>query len=170
MKPTLRLLAGELHRLALKAEQELATAGRYYQRGGLIVMIVTDPGTRNTFVKDIRPPALLGALCAVAIWERFDKRAGGFVRVEPSDRLVSVIFHASEYRYLLVLNGLAFQPYLRPDGSLVTQAGYDSATGMFGVFNARDFSVPENPTREDAKAALVLLQALLVEFAFADAQ
>ena len=169
MKPTLRLLAGELHRLALKAEQELATAGCYYQRGGLIVVITTDPGTRNTFVKDIRPPALLGALCAVAIWERFDKRARGFVRVEPSDRLISVIFHASEYRHLLVLNGLAHQPYLRPNGSLVLQAGYDEATGMFGVFNARDFSVSENPTREDAKTALTLLQGLLAEFAFADA-
>ncbi len=169
MKPTLRLLAGELHRLALKAEQELAETGRYYQRGGLIVVIVTDPGTRNTFVKDIRPPALLGALCAVGIWEKFDKRAQGFVRVEPSDRLVAVIFHASKYRHLPVLNGLAFQPYLRPDGSLVTQAGYDPATGMFGVFNARDFLVPDKPTRDDAKAALALLQRLLAEFAFADA-
>lgn len=168
MKPTLRLLSGELHRIAFKAEQELAKAGRYYQRGGLIVVITTDPGTRNTFVKDIRPPALLGALCAVAIWERFDKRARGFVRVEPSDRLISVIFHASEYRHLLVLNGLAHQPYLRLDGSLVLQAGYDAATGMFGVFNARAFSVPENPTRADAKAALVLLQGLLAEFVCAD--
>jgi hypothetical protein len=47
---------------------------------------------------------------------------------------------------LPVLNGLTRQPYLRPDGSLMAAAGYDDATGMFGVFDARAFSVPVKPT------------------------
>lgn len=65
------------------------------------------------------------------------------------------------------MNGLARQPYLRPDGSLMTAAGYDPATGMFGVFNAREFSVCETPTLDQAREALALLKELLAEFRFA---
>lgn len=53
---------------------------------------------------------------------------------------------------LPVLNGLARQPYLRPDGSLTTVAGYDPDTGMFRVFDAREFSIPDNPTAAQAAA------------------
>jgi len=79
-----------------------------------------------------------------------------------------VLFDSPSYPHLPVLNGLARQPYLRPDGSLMMAAGYDAVTGMFGVFDARDFSIPANPTRSDAEAALALLRDLLAEFSFAD--
>ena len=46
-------------------------------------------------------------------------------------------------------------------------AGYDAATGMFGVFNAREFAIPECPTRVQAEAALAMLKDLLTEFSFA---
>ena len=49
----------------------------------------------------------------------------------------------------------------------MTAAGYDPATGMFGVFDAREFSVPYSRPREQAEAALTLLKDLLVEFSFA---
>ena len=59
------------------------------------------------------------------------------------------------------------QPYLRSDGSLTIAAGYDAATGMFCVFDAREFAIPEHPTRAEAKAALTVLKELLAEFSFA---
>jgi hypothetical protein len=68
------------------------------------------------------------------------------------------------------LSGLTRQPYLRQDGSLMTAAGFDPATGMFGVFDAREFSVPQNPTRADAEAALAVLKDVLTEFSFATRQ
>lgn len=48
MKPTIRMIKGEIHRIADQAEQELARHNRYYQRGGLIVTVSTDPGTKDT--------------------------------------------------------------------------------------------------------------------------
>lgn len=48
----------------------------------------------------------------------------------------------------------------------MSAAGYDPASGMFGVFDAREFSVPEFPTRADAESALALLNDLLAEFSF----
>ncbi len=59
MKPTIRVLAGEIHRVVDAAERVLVLSGRYYQRGGLIVSITTDPGTRDTRVQEVSQPALL---------------------------------------------------------------------------------------------------------------
>lgn len=167
MKPTIRVMAGEMNRVVDAAERELAQSRRHYQRGGLIVTVVTDPGTRETRVQEISLPALVRALAGAATWERFDGRSEGWVRADPPARHASVLFDAASYPHLPVLNGLARQPYLRPDGSLMTAAGYDAATSMFGVFDARDFSVPYKPTRAQAEAALALLKDLLMEFSFA---
>ena len=167
MKPTIRIMAGEMNRVVDAAERELAQSRRYYQRGGLVVTVVTDPGTRETRVQEITLPALVRALAGAATWERFDGRSEDWVRADPPARHASVLFDATSYPHLPVLNGLARQPYLRPDGSLMTAAGYDAATGMFGVFDAREFFVPDKPTRAQAEAALALLKELLVEFSFA---
>ncbi len=105
---------------------------------------------------------------AVATWERHDARANGWVRTDPPARHVTVVYDSTGYRHLPVLNGLARQPYLRPDGTLATVAGYDSATCMFGVFDTKQFSIPDNPTREDAESSLKILADLLDEFSFAN--
>ena len=89
------------------------------------------------------------------------------MRTDPPARHATVLFDSTSYHHLPVLNGLTRQPYLRPDGSLMTAAGYDRSTGMFGVFDAREFSIPENPIRAEAEAALALLKDLLTEFSFA---
>ena len=167
MKPTIRVTAGEIHRVVDAAERALAQSGRHYQRGGLIVTVVTDPGTRETLVQDIKQPALVRALAGAATWEKFDARSHDWIRTDPPARHATVLFDSTSYHHLPVLRGLTRQPYLRPDDTLMTAAGYDVATGMFGVFDAREFSVSESPTRAEAEAALALLEDLLAEFRFA---
>lgn len=167
MKPTIRVVAGEMNRILDAAERELAQSRRYYQRGGLVVTVVTDPGTRETRVESVSQPSLVRALAGAAMWERFDARSEDWVRCDPPARHATVLYDSTAYPHLPVLNGLARQPYLRPDGSLMTKAGYDPATGMFGVFNAREFGIPEAPTRQQAQMALAYLKELLLEFQFA---
>ena len=167
MKPTIRIMAGELHRVVDAAERELAQFRRHYQRGGLIVTVVTDPGTRETRVQDISQPALVRALAGAATWERFDAKSEEWRRVDPPARHAAVLFDSSSYHHLPVLSGLTRQPYLRPDGSLMTVSDYDAATGMFGVFDSKSFSIPDSPTREDAETSMVLLKDLFTEFSFA---
>lgn len=167
MKSTIRVVAGEIHRVVDVAERELAQSRRHYQRGGLIVTVVTDPGTRETRIQDVSQPALVRSLAGAALWERYDARAQDWVRTDPPARHAAVLFDSTSYQHLPVLGGLARQPYLRPDGSLMTAAGYDAATGMFGVFDARAFAFTDTPSRAMAEAALALLQDLLAEFSFA---
>lgn len=167
MKSVIRVIAGDIHRVVDAAEYELAKLSQFYQRGGLIVTVFSDPYTHETRIQEVSQPALVRALAGAATWERYDVRAKNFVRTDPPGRHATVLYDSNNYRHLPVLNGLARQPYLRPDGSLMTMAGYDSVTGMFGVFDASKFSIPDEPTREEAKAALTLLNELLAEFSFA---
>jgi len=168
MKPTIRVVPGEIHRVADAAERALALSHHHYQRGGLIVTVVTDPGTRETRIQEISTPALVRALAGVATWEKFNPVADEWVRVDPPARHVTVLFDSTSYNHLPVLNGLTRQPYLRSDGSLMMNPGHDPSSGMFGVFDANEFSIPNNPTPADAKVALSQLKDLLTEFSFPD--
>ncbi|MFQ5510059.1 MAG: hypothetical protein ACE5FN_12115 [Leptospirillia bacterium] len=167
MKPTIRVIAGDIHRVVDAAERELSQSRRHYQRGGLVVTVVTDPGTGETRVQDVSKPALARELAGVATWEKYSSKSDEWYRIDPPERHVGVLYDATGYPHLPVLNGLTRQPYLREDGSLMTVAGYDPDSGMFGVFNARQFSVPEHPTQADAVNALAVLLDLVAEFAFA---
>lgn len=167
MKPVIRCIGGRIHNLRDVAEQELATRGRYYQRGGLIVTIVTDPTTKEVLTKEVSIPALTIALSSVAAWESYNKSAKDWVPIDPPTKIVTALYDSSSYQHLPVLNGITNQPYLRPDGTLMSKAGHDKATGLFGVFNTKKFDIPDEPTKEDAKAALTLVSELLSEFSFA---
>lgn len=158
--------AGEIHRIVDAAEVELSLTGRHYQRGGIIVTVSTDPQSKATNVKSLSQPSLMRILSSLASWQRFDQRQQGWVTCDPPEKHVRILYDASAYPHLPILNGIARHPYLRKDGSLVSTAGYDTETGMFGVFDSREFNVPEEPTREDAVKALNLLSELLTEFSF----
>ncbi len=165
-KPLIRVQPGELPRICDAAESELAKTFRNYQRGGVIVTITTDPGTRETTVKSLSLPSLTRVLAGLVIWQRFDKRSDDWVVCDPPDKHMRVLYDATVYPHLPVLNGIARQPYLRPNGSLMQEAGFDTETGMFGVFNAKHFNIPQSPTRQQAESALAELSGLLSEFAF----
>lgn len=165
MKPVIRAVNGEIHRVVDAAENELAESGKYYQRGNLIVVIATDPETNRIYIQRISKPALIKALADAATWEKYSL-TNGWIRIDPPERHVSVLYDAADYIHLPVLEGLAHQPYLRPDGSLVKFSGYEATTHMYGVFNSNKFVIPDNPTRVDAENALVLLKDILDEFPF----
>ena len=165
-KPTIRLVQGEIHHIVECAEKELAATGRYFQRGGTISTVKHDPITHETTIKTLPKNALVSALSSVAVWEKFDGRAGGRIKCDPPERICMAVDGAEDYQHLPALNGIAHQPYLRNDGSLATVSGYDAATGMYGAFKSENFSVPEHPTEAQARDALRKLQALVEEFPF----
>lgn len=168
-KPTIKAEAGNIGSIADAGERELAATKRYYQRGGLIVSIATDPESRETAIKPVSQPALLRALSGCAIWTRYDARSDADVVIDTPPKHVNVLFDSEAYAHLPALSGIARQPHLRPDRSLVRDAGFDAPTGLFGVFDARLFSIPDKPTRQQALDALQELRGLLTEFEFNNA-
>ena len=165
-KPVIRVVAGDLHRVVDAAEKELANRGRHYQAGGLIVSVSTDPTSGDPSIVPTSAPALTRELSVAATWVKYDGRAENWVCCDPPTRHAAILYDAQSFRYLPPLKGVARQPYFREsDGKLITQAGYDKAAQRFGVFDARQFVIPD-PTPDAARAALALLEDLLTEFHF----
>ncbi|HJV25327.1 MAG TPA: hypothetical protein VJ673_06555 [Aromatoleum sp.] len=166
MKPILRVQAGALDLVVDRAEHLLAQTGRHYQSAGLIVTVQTNPANGETAVVPVTQRALLRALARVADWQRYDARSDAWKFIDPPEKHNAVLFDMTDYPHLPVLRGLARQPYLRNDGAIVTAAGYDPATGFFGAFEARQYNIPDHPTRDDALSALAVLEDALTEVAF----
>ena len=165
-KPVIRVVAGDLHRVVDAAEKELANRGRHYQAGGLIVSVATDPTSGDPSVVPTSAPALTRELSVAATWEKYDGRADEWVRCDPPTRHAAILYDSQRFRYLPPLAGVVRQPYFREsDGELITHPGYDKKAQRFGVFDARQFSIPD-PTLAAARVALVLLEDLLAEFHF----
>lgn len=165
-KPLIRIVEGELHRVVNAAERELANRGQHYQFGGLIASISTDPTTGDPAIVPTSLPALTKELSVAVTFEKFNARIDDWVRCDPPTRHVSILDNMQHYNYLPPLAGVVRQPYFREsDGELVTQAGYDTGSHRFGVFDSRQFALPE-PTQEAARAALAMIEDLIAEFHF----
>lgn len=165
-KPLIRIVEGDLHRVIDVAEMELAKAGHHYQYGSLIVTVSTNPTTGDPSVIPVSAPALTKKMSQIASWEKFNKRSQAWVRCDPPARHVGILYDSQTFRHLPTQAGVTRQPYFREaDGALVTQAGYDETSHLFGVFDPRQFQIPE-PTPNAARAALTLLEELLIEFHF----
>lgn len=157
---------GDLNRVVDAAERELAKLGRYYQSGGLIVTVTTDPVTDDPLLSPLNALSLTRALADAAIWEKFDGRSAKWVRSDPPPRHVSVLYDANQFHHLPPLSGVARQPYFREsDGELIMQTGYDRISQRYGVFDSQQFSIPD-ATQENAVKALAALEDLLAEFHF----
>jgi putative DNA primase/helicase len=67
-----------------------------------------------------------------------------------------------------VLRGVIATQTMRHDGTLLTEPGYDRATGLLLFEPPPMQSIPDRPSQRDALDALALLNDLLDEFVFAD--
>lgn len=166
-KARINVVPGEMNRIRRAAEKALALQGGYYQAGGAVVVIRTDPSTGDISTELLSEAALTAALADAADWFRYDGRSKAWVRIDPPIRNVQALLRAQSFDHLPVLTGLARQPFFREsDGELVVAPGYDAKTGRFAAFDATEFVIPE-PTEEAARRALAELDDLLDEFRFA---
>lgn len=168
-KPVIRIVPGELHRVVDAAERELAKAGRHYQAGGLIVTVSTDKMTGDPSILPVNLSGLTRQLSSIVNWEKNNSRMD-WSRCDPPTRHTGILFENRNFRYLSPLIGVARQPYFREsDNELVMEPGYDPKSMMFGVFDPSQFSIPDDPTIDDARNSLALLEGLLDEFHYVSA-
>lgn len=166
MKPIIRVRAGELHKIADCAEKILADTKEYYQRGSAIVSVVYERDSHKTRIQPASQASLTYTLSRLIEWQRFDAKSKKYVTADPEGRVVNILHDHRHYRHLPALSGLAYQPYLRDDHSLVTQAGYDSQSQIYGIFNPDDYHVKAHHTKKDAYQAMAVIEKLLEDFCF----
>ena len=101
-----------------------------------------------------------------AIFQRFDKRRGTWVKIDPPKRIIEGLLALGEWKFPEVV-GIAGAPTLRPDGSLLFLRGYDPITRLWCHADLELPPITDQPTRSEAEAALRMLeQELLAEFPF----
>ena len=146
-----------------------------FQRGGQLVMRSAVKGKTHDG-KEVMDKAialhcsetLRVALATAANFEKWNDRKKEYVRCYPPSELASALLKC-EAKDFPILRGLIGTPTLRADGTILDEPGYDAATGLYYDPQGVDFGqIPEQPTKEDALAALDELKALICEFPFVD--
>ncbi len=174
--PVIQVKAGDLHNTATAAEDALLEAGLpIYQRGDALVQPIKRevPASRGRMtlaagLGELNVYSLIDAMCGTAEYERFDGRADDWVRINPPVTVAQIVLsRVGKWRFPVVA-GIITTPTIRPDGTLLTAPGYDTATRLFHVADPSLRLHPEvhAPTRDTAGRALEALLGLLAEFSF----
>lgn len=165
----LRHIAADFGLMAL-AKAKIA----FYQRDRMLVRaslskaktsdgkVVEVPG-----IVAVTLPILSRALGSVARWVKI-KADSEPVRIDPPKELVEQIAAMSGEWPFDPITGVIATPTMRPDGTILYNAGYDEMTGLVLLAPPPMPPIPDFPTRQNAEDALKLLLSLLSEFPFAD--
>lgn len=175
-RPTIYIRAGEVPRVVDETEAALLAAGSsIYSRGCSLVRPVIEPmpasNNRTTMVTRFRAMCAAGLAdhaARVAHFLKFDKRSDDWVPANPpADVVAALLAREGEWR-LLPVSGLVTTPTLRPDGSILSRPGYDSATRLFLALDPafRLPPIPDKPTRADAERSREMLVDVLSGFPF----
>jgi putative DNA primase/helicase len=173
-KAVVVLCAGELHQNAIDAEAALVAANvSLYIHGNAIVRPIIDdaPGFHGTKTKVARLRALsvhdLRRILAEHVQcERFDLRQKKSVVVNPPTELVETILVRDGEWQFPPLRGIITTPTLRRDGTILSEVGYDRASGLLLATQPVMPAMPEKPTQDNAREALSVLLGVLAEFPF----
>jgi hypothetical protein len=175
-RPTLDVVAGEIDQLATAAEAALRKSGLpIFQRGASIVVPVSHevPAARGRMtlaagLKELGAPGMIDHMAQAACFQQWNARSKKMVACNPPGNVASIILSRYGRWTLPSVAGVITTPTLRPDGSLLTAAGYDAQTRLYHVpdLNLRLPAIKPKPTKADAQAALKLLDNLLTDFPF----
>lgn len=173
---TIKVIGGGLSDEATEGEKAIIGAGHpVYRRGATLVRPVIEEvdATRGRRTKvaqlaRIDQSYMTDLLCRSAKWIRYDGRQKKWIAINPPAEIAQVILHRfGEWTFDLVA-GVISTPTLRADGTLFVQPGYDPATRTILTDPPSLPSLSEQPTRNDALAAIHLLGGLIDEFPFVD--
>ena len=175
-RPVILLVAGHLPRILDQVERALVNANLgLYLRAGRIVHIVEEKFKRPdetevmaVVINEVNDYALLEMMARTAGFLRRTKD-GTLIKADPPLKLVKHI-KGREFRlHFAPLAGILTTPLLLRSGQLIDKPGYDAATRLYFEPLGTVFPpIAENPTREEAIAALEILLELLSEFPFVD--
>ncbi|WP_267428234.1 PriCT-2 domain-containing protein [Methylobacterium sp. GC_Met_2] len=175
-RPIVRFVNGKVPEAVDRMESLLLSAGvQIYSRAGALVRPVIDevPAAKGRMTTVARMSPLVAVSLADMVArimrvQRFDWRAEDWLDINPpSEMTLTLLTREGQWRVPPVA-GIITTPTLRPDGSLLTAAGYDRATRLY-LAHDPGFTMPdlmERPDRNEAAAALAFIETLLVGFPF----
>ena len=158
---------------AHKIECRLVPAFGIYQRGGQLVRTVLThtkaSDNCSTLIWRLEPvetPHIFEVFSRIVEFQRYDRRSKAWVPTDCPSELPRM-YEARRHWEVPPLLGIVHTPQLRADGSLVVAQGYDPDMRLLFKFDGEVFpAIPEHPTKDDALAALKLIEDEISTFPF----
>jgi hypothetical protein len=184
-------ISTELHYNVDKSVVALEQDPHLYQRDGKLVhvtrvtreqsdkspTVATDDGKPQKALVEGSPQIVETSIATLrerltrhARFEKWNERLGGYKRSLPTDHIVSATHARGEWPGVRPLVGVVETPTLRPDGSVVQDAGFDPTTGYLYHPSEVFPRVPESPSQVDAVKALRDLIEIFVDFPYVKAK
>ncbi len=167
---------GELTNIVDRTETALLAA-QIYQRGGVLTRVVkldtflNDEGVQrkagSTILAPVTDAWLLEQMGRVLHWFRVNKD-GQTSAAEPFPIYARTLQSRGQWKFP-VLRGVVNAPTLARDGRIIETPGFDLESGLLLDFAPGTFPpIPQHPTHDDARAALVKILKPLRGFPFVD--
>jgi putative DNA primase/helicase len=175
-RPPEIFLAADEHRAIDETIDALRNAPEIYTRGPLLVRVrrsIKDrKGLKHTSgsptIEIVPTPALRTLISreTCLLREVQTKEGSELVEAHPPDWLVKGVESAAEWPGFRELTGVVEAPTIRPDGTILSEPGYDEPTGLILASHTDFPAIPEKPTRDDARKAAGKLLAIISDFPF----
>ena len=180
-RPVITIEGGKLPEIVDAAEQALLhdDGPQLYQRENMLVRMTRSSSVQlhegikrpkgALLLTMIDPAYLVERFTRAACFQVFDGRIGDMKIVDCTQKIAATYLARRGFWCVPVLQAVVEAPTLRPDGSILQTPGYDESTGLFFDAGGIEFApVPEEPTFDDAMAALALLQEIIKGFPFVE--
>ena len=157
-----------------------ANADNLFQRGGSLVRIVRDAKPKSETEPEDKPMiAVASGTPTIAVAPEANIREtvtryvslckrteDGPKRVNPPAWLAKALYARGQWDGIKPLVSIAEAPFLRSDGSVVQENGYDARTGAFCSFNAQFSPIVPDPPQEAVQDAVRSLMEAVSNFPF----
>lgn len=153
---------GDLDLAVAAADEALAASAGVYARGGALVKVVD--GARLLLHT---PVTIREELTRLIDWRERNRRGSITGPRDAPPDISAALVARGRWDAIREIKGLCATPVFREDGTLVTEAGHDAASGMYLTEGGWD-AIPERVTEADARRALRELLEPFTEFRFAD--
>jgi hypothetical protein len=159
-------VVGQESLAALTRQNDKLAVPRLYVRGGEPVRVKRNE-SGELGIQDLTTDHVLYELTRAADFYRQPKK-GDPEDVFPPRDVARYVLSATRWA-LPALSGITTIPTFRPDGSVLSERGYDPVTALiYDPPAGFEVSVPETPTRADVQDALALIDEWIGQFPYQD--
>lgn len=161
------MVTTEEHEVNDAIVEALARDPELFQRAGKLVRLTgrTGHASEGLTIAEMSAGSLREIITRNAVLLRTDKD-GEPVECHPPAWATQAVLERGRWPAVRPLNGIAYTPVLRSDGTVAGEDGYDPATGVFVQLSGDYPPVPSAPTRDDALAAVGELCDVFADFPF----
>jgi hypothetical protein len=146
-----------------------------YRFGYMLATVITDPDPPRGVEYPDGPSPQINPLEPAILREHMTRAARFFklkvkgdteemVPAHPPEFTINAIHKRKVYPGIRPIEGVIEAPTLRPDGSILSAAGYDPATRLYLQPSVEIEPIPDKPSRQEAEQALSLIYDLVSDF------